>query len=205
MHISWLGNTAIKIQSKPLNEDVVLVVDAYKSEKGSMPRSLTPQIAAFTRTDKNAITLSGEPFILATPGECDVKGVLVTAVEGAEEDTSMLRIDTESVSIGHLGLTKKQLTNRQEEVLSGVDILFVPVGHPDSYDTEQAVKIVNELEPRIVIPMAFQSDVDPKAETADKFIKEMGMAGKVSPEKKVIIKKKDLPQEDMLVILLSKE
>lgn len=205
MHISWLGNTAIRIQSKPLHEDVVVAIDAYKSKEGSVPRSMTPQIAAYTRGEKDAITLSGAPFILSTPGECDVKGVLVTAVEGEDETSSMLRIDTENMSLGHLGLTKKQLSPRQVEVLTGVDILCVPVGHPDSYDAEQAMKIVNQLEPRIVIPMAFQSDVDPKAKTSDAFIKEIGMTGKVQPEKKVIIKKKDLPQEDMQVILLIKE
>lgn len=205
MHISWLGNTAMKIQSKPLHEDVVVAIDAYKSKEGSVPRSITPQIAAYTRGEKDSITLSGSPFILSTPGECDVKGVLVTAVEGDDETSSMLRIDTENMSVGHIGLTKKQLSPRQIEVLTGVDILCVPVGHPDSYDAEQAMKIVNQLEPRIVIPMAFQSDVDPKAKTSDAFIKEIGMAGKVQPEKKVIIKKKDLPQEDMQVILLIKE
>lgn len=205
MHISWLGNTALRIQSKPLNEEVVVAIDAYKSKQGSMPRSMTPQVAAYTRTEKDSVTMSGDPFVLSTPGECDVKGVLVTAVEGSDEKNTMLRVDTEHMSLGHLGLTNKQLTNRQNEVLSGVDILCVPVGHEDAYSAEQAVKIVNELEPRIVIPMAFKSDVDPKAKTADAFIKELGMAGKVQPEKKVIIKKKDLPQEETQVILLSKE
>jgi len=205
MHISWLGNTALKLQAKPLTSDVTVVIDPYKSEAGAMPRSLTPDLAVFTRTEKDAITLSGTPFVLATPGEADVKGVLVTAVEGHDETHVMVRIDAEQISLGHVGLTNKPLTPRQSEVLSGVDVLCIPVGHEQGYDTEQAIKIVNELEPRIVIPIAFKSDVDPNAQTADAFIKEMGMAGKVSPEKKVILKKKDLPLEETQLVLLSKE
>lgn len=205
MHISWLGNTAVKIQAKPLSEEVTVVIDPYKSKVGVMPRSLTPDVAVYTRTEDESITLSGTPFVLATPGEADIKGVLITAVEGHDENSSMVRIDAEQISVGHLGLTNKPLTAHQEEVLSGVDVLCIPVGHPQGYDVEAAVKIVNGLEPRIVIPIAFKSDVDPSAATPDAFIKELGMAGKVSPEKKVILKKKDLPQEETQLVLLVKE
>lgn len=205
MHISWLGNTAIKLQAKPLNDEVTVYIDPYKSEKGVMPRSITPDVAVFTRGEEDSITLSGNPFVLGTPGEIDIKGVLVTSVEGHDENSSMVRIDAEQMSFGHLGLTKKPLNERQEAVLSGVDILCIPVGHPDGYDLETAVKIVSELEPKVVIPIAFKSDVDPQAQTPDAFIKELGMAGKVSPEKKIILKKKDLPMEETQLALLVKE
>ncbi len=205
MHISWLGNTAIKIQAKPLNEDVNIFIDPYKSEKGIMPRSVTPDVAVFTRGENDSITLSGTPFVLATPGEIDIKGVLVTAVEGHDAASTMIRIDAEQMSLGHLGLTNLPLTARQEEVLSGVDVLCIPVGHPDGFSLETALKIVSELEPKVIIPIAFKSDVDPQAQTPDAFIKEMGMTGKVTPEKKVILKKKDLPQEDTQLVLLVKE
>lgn len=205
MHISWLGNTALRIQAKPLNDDVTVFIDPYKSEKGIMPRSVTPDVAVFTRGEDNAITLSGTPFVLGTPGEIDIKGVLVTAVEGHNAESTMIRVDAEQMSLGHLGLTNQELTPHQVEVLSGVDILCIPVGHPDGYNLEMAVKIVSELEPKVIIPIAFKSDVDPQAQTPDAFIKELGMAGKATPEKKVILKKKDLPIEDTQLALLIKE
>lgn len=205
MHISWLGATAIRIQTKPSSEDIVAVIDAYKPKAGSAPRSLTAQIALFTGGGQERITISGNPFTLSTPGECDIKDVLITAVEGHDENNIMLRIDTEQMSIGHMGRAQKLLTERQREVLSEVDILCIPVGDNDCYDAETAVKVANELEPRIIIPMAFESDNEPKAEPIEKFLKEIGMAGKIVPEKKAIIKKKDLPQEETQVIVLSKE
>lgn len=204
MHISWLGNTAFKIQTKPFDKEITIVIDTYKQAHGSFPRNLVADISLYTRGEKDSITISGNPFVLSNPGEIENKGVLVTAVQGHEKNEIMLRIDAEQVSVGHLGLCKKALTDAQLEVLSEVDILLVPVGNGDSYDAETAVKAVNTIEPRIVIPMAFKSDNDPKAAPIDIFLKEIGSPNN-TPEKKVIIKKKDLPQEDTQVIVLSKE
>lgn len=204
MHISWLGTTAVKLIARPLSEDVLITIDTYKPEKGNFPRSFTPNIALFTRGDKEMATLSGDPFILTAPGECEVKGVLISAIPGDAANTTILRLDAEQLSVGHLGLIKKALTNEQLEMLGGVDILFVPVGGGKTYDSEMAIKMINEIEPRIVIPMAFYSDTDPDLAAVDGFLKEMG-ASKGSEEKKVILKKKDLPTEDMQVIVLGKE
>jgi len=204
MHISWLGTTAIKIQTKPFDKEITVVIDPYRPEKGLFPRSLTPHMGLYTRGEKDSVTLSGNPFVLSTPGEIDVHGVLASAVEGHEPGNTMVRIDTEGLSLGHVGLTKKSLTEKQLAMLAGVDILCIPVGHPDSFDAEEAVKIVNAIEPRIVIPCAFKSDNDPEAKPIDSFLKEIG-AKNNEPEKKIILKKKDLPQEELEVRILEKE
>ena len=204
MHISWLGNTAVKIQAKPFDKDVIVVIDPYKQEKGNFPRSLAPNIGLYTRGMKNSITLSGDPFVLDTPGECEHDGVLISSVQGNEEYSAMIRIDAEQLSVGHIGFTKKQLDDKQLEVLAGVDVLIVPVGHPDGLDNEAAIKVINSIEPRIVIPIAYQSDNDPHARPIDSFLKEMGVKEN-HPESKVIIKKKDLPQEETQIVVLSKE
>jgi L-ascorbate metabolism protein UlaG (beta-lactamase superfamily) len=205
MHISWLGTTAIRLQAKPFDEDIVIVIDPYRPAKGDFPRNLMPHIGLFTRGEEETITLSGDPFLLSMPGEIDTKGILVSAVEGFDEKSTMLRIDAEQLSIGHLGLVNKQLTERQLNLLSDVDILFVPVGGKDCYDAEQAVKAVNSIEPRIVIPVAFKSDNDPDADSVEKFLKEIGSKNHEAPQKKVIIKKKDLPEEETRIIVLEKE
>lgn len=202
MHISWLGGTTIKLQTKSVDEDVVIVIDPYKPATGAFPRSLTPNIAILTRGEADTV-LSGEPFILATPGECDIKGVLMSAI-ASDEGHTVTRLDAEGLSIGHLGLTNLPLNDQQRELIGDVDVLFIPVGGGDSYDATAAVKAVNGIEPRIVIPMAFQSDVDPAALPVSAFLKEMGAAA-TEPEAKVIIKKKDLPADETRVIVLSKE
>ena len=204
MHISWLGNTAIKIQVKPFDKDVTVVIDPYKPEKGSFPRSLTPEIGLYTRGQKNSITLSGNPFILDTPGECETKGVLMNAVQGEKAKDIKIRIDAEQLSVGHLGLANKQLTEKELGVLSDVDILIVPVGGDNCYDAQAAAKAANSVEPKIIIPIAFKSENDPGAKPVEDFLKEMGITNQ-TPEKKFIIKKKNLPTEETQVVVLSKE
>ena len=204
MHISWLGTSAIKIQTKPHNEDVIIAIDPYKPEKGSFPRSLAPQIGLYTRGVEGSITLSGDPFVLSTPGECETRGVLVTAVQGHEKGQVFYRIDSEYMNVGHLGNAKKELTDKQLEILGDVDVLIVPVGGGDVYDAEQAVKAVNAVDPRIVIPVWHKSDNDPTVDPVSAFIKAFGSKDIVE-ETKTIIKKKDLPQEDTRVIVCIKE
>lgn len=205
MHISWLGNTAVRIQVKPFDKDVDIVVDAYRPKTGEFPRNLSTDIGLFTRGAENSITLSGNPFILDTPGECETKGVLITAVQGHEDGQIMFRLDVEHLGLAHLGLADKQLTDQQLETLGDVDILLVPVGGKNCYDAETAAKAVNAIEPRVVIPIAYKSDNNPDMESVEKFLKEMGVAGKIQAEKKTIIKNKSLPTEETQVILLSKE
>ncbi|HYE59956.1 MAG TPA: MBL fold metallo-hydrolase [Candidatus Kapabacteria bacterium] len=204
MHLSWLGTTAVKIQAKPFDEDVIIVIDPYRPDKGNFPRSLTPHIALFSRGDTDAITLSGDPFVLATPGECEVKGVLITSIPSKEEGKTLLRLDTEQLSVAHLGLVNHDLLASELEALGDVDILFVPVGGNGTYDAEAAVKAVSAIEPKIVIPMAYQSDNDPSFAAVTTFLKEMGTTSD-SEEKKIIIKKKDLPMDETKVMVLGKE
>ncbi|MBU0596761.1 MBL fold metallo-hydrolase [Patescibacteria group bacterium] len=204
MHLTWLGTTAIKIQTKHNGNDVVLIIDPYKPSVGAFPRSLAPDIGLYTRGEKNSITLSGKPFILSQPGECETGGVLITATAGHEPGSTILRIDAEGISVAHLGLINKTPTNKQFDVISGVDVLCLPVGNADAFTAEAAMKIVSIIEPKIIIPMAYKSDNDPDAKPVDNFLKEMG-ASSEKPESKAILKKKDLPQEETQVIVLTKE
>lgn len=205
MHISWLGTSAVRIQAKPADTDVVVLIDPYKVDKGTFPRSLSADIALYTRGEKNSLTISGNPFILSTPGECETHGVLISMAEGHEKGQTLVRIDAEGMSVGHLGLAKEELTDEQLEMLAGVDILMIPIGDVDgSYGARSAVKTIQSIEPRVVIPIAYQSDNDPDAKGIDGFIKEVGVQPQ-KEEKKVIIKQKDLPQEEMKVIIVSKE
>lgn len=204
MHISWFGTTAIRLQAKTLEKEISIVIDPYKPKEGVFPRSLTADIALYTRGEKDSITVSGNPFVMATAGEVETHNVLISSVQGHEKDDRLFRLDVEGISVGHLGLANKELTAAQLEVLAGVDILFVPVGDMDCYGARSAVKAIQSIEPRIIIPMAYKSDNDSTAKDALGFIKELGVPV-AEEEKKVIIKQKDLPQDETRVILLSKE
>ena len=81
------------------------------------------------------------------------------------------------------------------EELGEIDILILPVGGNTVLSASAASKIVNEIEPKIVIPSHYKIpglifDLD----AIEKFIKEMG--GKKEEMEKLTVKKKELAEDE---------
>ncbi len=203
MHLSWLGQTCVKLQTKFKDEEVTVLIDGYKPEDGDFPRSFSPQVALFSAGSENASTLSQNTFIIDTLAECEVKEVLVTAWP-TEAGSLVFKINTENLSIVHLGRMSKKPDMVNLEKIGSIDILFIPVGGgKNCLSPEDASELVAALEPRIVIPMGYQCDSDKTAKPISEFIKELGLKPEVT-DKKIIIKKKDLPQDETKLMILEK-
>jgi len=206
MHINWLGQTCVKLQTKNLkDEDVVILIDAYKPPSGDFPRSFTPQLAIFSIGDRAAkATLSQNPLVIDTLGECESRDAMVYSLAGPENSADLIfKIIAEGMTIVHLGRINRKLTSDTIGQIGSPDILFLPVGGAPYLDPEVAAQIVTTLEPRIVIPLGHHCDTDPKAGPVSDFIKNMGLKPEAT-EKKIIVKKKDLPQEETKLIILEK-
>jgi hypothetical protein len=201
MHISWLGRNCVKLVAKHLEEDVVVLIDAYKPEKGEFPRSFTPTVALLSQGEDGAATFSQNPLVVTTPGEFETKDCMVVGIPGNDKDL-VFKIMAEGLSLLHVGGLSKKLTNEAMEKIGHVDILFVPSGN-SHLSAEDAAALATELEPRIVIPVGYQCDTDPKAKPLSEFVKEIGLKP-AQTDKKFIIKKKDLPQEDTALFVLEK-
>ncbi|MDO8499881.1 MAG: MBL fold metallo-hydrolase [bacterium] len=204
MHISWLGQTCVKLQIKNTkDEDVIVLIDAYKPDTGDFPRSFSGNIALYSKGVEGAVTISQTPLAVSGPGEVEVKEVMVYALPG-DEGNVIFKINAENMNVVHLGKITKNIPEEKLEGIGHVDILLLPVGGKGIYlDPEDANKIVTALEPRIVIPVGYQCDTDPKVGSLSDFIKEIGLKPD-APEKKLIIKKRDLPAEEMKLIVLEK-
>ncbi len=87
------------------------------------------------------------------------------------------------------------------EALGEIDILILPVGGNTVLSASAAAKVVNELEPKIVIPSHFKmKDLIFDLDGLEKFIKEMG--GKKEEMEKLTVKKKELQEEGTKVVVL---
>ncbi len=203
MHINWIGQTCVRLQTKNVDEDVVVLIDPYKPEKGDFPRSFTPQIVMYSKGQDGSATLSQNPFIMDTLGEVEVKGVLVNSFP-SPDDNIIFKIVIENINVVHLGRLTKKLDNGELESIMSPDVLIIPVGGNGAYlDPEAAADLVTALEPRIIIPIAYHCDTDSKALPVENFIKQVGLKPEVT-EKKLILKKKDLPQEETKLYILEK-
>ncbi len=204
MHINWLGQTCVKIQTKNLkDEDIVIIIDPYKPEKGDFPRNFSPDVVLYSKTAKDSVTISDSAFVVETLGEYEVKDNMIYAID-ANEKEMIFKISAEGMNIVHLGNVKEKISESVIEKLGTPDILFLPIGNGEkSLDPKKAREAVSILEPRVIIPIAYKCDTDPEALPLENFLKEIGIKPETT-DKKIIIKKKDLPQEDTKIFVLEK-
>lgn len=202
MHISWLGQTCVRLQTKNQDEEVVVLIDAYKPDHGEFPRSFTPQMALYSHGLDGAATTSQDPFIISTFGECEVKGVMCYSlpVEGGQ----IFKINAENLNVVHMGKITQKIDDATIEKLGTPDVLIIAVGDSKEYlSPEDASELITAIEPRIVIPMGYQCDTDPKVGPLSNFLKASGLKPDMT-DKKLILKKKDLPNGETKLMVLEK-
>jgi L-ascorbate metabolism protein UlaG (beta-lactamase superfamily) len=213
MIITWQGHSCFKIQDKIGPEGVTVVTDPFTKEVGLKTPNFEADIVTISHDHfdhNNAAALRGNPMVINCAGEYDFKGVLIEGIDsyhdeknGAERGGNiMYRIEIDDISVAHLGDLGHILDNVQLEKLAGTDVLLIPVGGKYTIDAKKAVEVISQIEPRIIIPMHYKTkDSKIDIDEIDKFIKEIGLTP--SYEEKLKISKKDLPQEDMELVILS--
>ena len=213
MIITWLGHSCFKIQDKAGPDGVVVITDPFDKSVGLKAPKCEADIVTVSHDHydhNNVRVIRGNPFVIKSAGEYEVKNVFIEGVEsyhddqqGAERGKNIIyRIDIDDMSVIHLGDLGHTLDAKQLDKLEGADILLVPVGGIYTIGASKAVEVVSQIEPRIVIPMHYKiPGLKISLEGVDKFIKELG----VNPtyEEKLKISKKDLPAEDMELVILA--
>ncbi len=209
MKISWYGQSCFKIETKK----AVIATDPFNKEIGLTPPRFKAEIVTVSHqhSDHNNVSsLKGNPFIIEGPGEYEFKDITVRGINSFHDQSqgkkrglnTIFVIEVEDMRICHLGdFGQKELTNEQLEELSEVDILMIPVGGVYTINGEKAADVINQIEPKIVIPMHYKiPNLKVDLKKVDSFIKEMGT--KKEGEQKLTIKKSDLLKEDMRLIVL---
>ena len=217
MIISYHGHSCFKLKGRR----GTVVTDPYEAYVGFNLPNLSADIVTVSHQhkDHNAVAkvkgteANPKPFLIDCPGEYEVGGISVfgervyhDASQGSERgENTVFTILLDDVRVCHLGDLGHALTETLIEKIGVVDVLFVPVGGTNVLDATQAAAVISQLEPRIVIPMHYQLPglklkSGKKYDTIDKFQKEMG-AG-TEEVLKLKVTKKDLPQEDVQIVIL---
>ncbi len=189
MILYWHGGTCVSLESAGSR----LVTNPFSAEKE--PKDEAGVVLLSESGKKHSSKTS---FVINTPGEYDAKGFFVMAALGQAEgaggnDNLNYIIEAEGIRICYFSQVKKELNDEQLEGLDNVDVLIIGAGDSRD-DNEIAAKIVNQIEPRLAIPIGFE-------EKPTTFLKEMG-SGDIEAQNKLTIKKKDLPQEETEIIVL---
>jgi len=209
MVINWYGQSCFKIIANALT----IVTDPFAKNIGLRPPAFAADIVCVSHQheDHNNISaIGGEPFIVDGPGEYEIKGISILGVESFHDQkqgqerglNTIYLIESEEIRLCHLGdFGQEKLSDEQLEALGGVDILFVPVGGKTTIDASTAAALVNQLEPKLVVPMHYKlPDLKVELDSADKFLKELGAPSKELVDK-ITLKKKLLPESTEVVMM----
>jgi len=214
MEITYLGHAAFRIKGK----NAIVVTDPYTPADVGLkfPKHITADIVTVSHDhpDHNAIhQIEGTSYVVNGPGEYEIKGVGIIGLSTFHDDeqgakrgkNTIYRIEMDGLSLVHLGDLGHTLSTAEVDSLDGVDILMIPVGGFYTIDPAQAVSVINEIEPAIVLPMHYgRTDIDHKAfgtlATREAFLKEIGKED-VIPQPKLLVTKDKLPEQMQVVIL----
>ena len=208
MEIVWQGHSCFRIRSR----EATIVTDPCPPASGYTIGKPTADIVTLSHRHDNHSYLkavAGSPTVLDGPGEYEISGAFVTGIstyhdarKGEDHGPNIVFImEMEEIKICHLGDLGHTPTAEQAEEMTGVDILFVPIGGNTTLDGVRAAEVVSLLEARLVVPMHYKTEAfKGELEPPDRFLKEMGVTAH-EPQTKISVTKNSLPASTQVVML----
>jgi L-ascorbate metabolism protein UlaG (beta-lactamase superfamily) len=205
----FLGHNCVRIKAR---EATILTDPVDRSTGYAMPKQ-TADIVTISHEHPghaNLAAVKPEYQLVTGPGEYEMHEVFITGIrtfhdasKGKERGYNTVYIfEVEGMRICHLGDLGHPLDAEQTEAMSDSDVLLIPAGGGDIISPEQAVEIVGQLGPKIVIPMQYATaSGDTKLAGLERFCKSLGV-DMPTPEDKFVLKQSDLSESMKLVALI---
>ena len=207
MEITWQGHACFRLRS----DDLVVVTDPYPSALGLRPENRAAAVVTVSNSHPNHsnwLEVGGSPRLFDTPGEYEysgiaARGVMTSLGEGQPRESRNVAytIVLDNVNVCHLGDIAAPLTTRQVEELQPVDVLLAPAGGGCTLNLERILQLMQDLDPKIVIPMHYQipGSVEPLG-SLDAFLRLMGVS-EVQPRRSLSVTTSNLPANMQVTIL----
>jgi len=208
MEIIWYGQSCFHLKQRGCS----IVTDPYDPESGFQIPRVTVAIVTVSHNHKEcdyATGFRGSPYIIRRPGEYEIAGSFVFGIStshGLKEEmepdkNTAYIIETEGMTICHLGNLSRVPTQEQIEQLDNIDILLIPVGGGTTIDGAKAAEVVSLLEPRVTIPMHYKTTgAGTNLEGVSRFLSEMGIKAPGKIESYDISKGKLARQPDIVLL-----
>jgi len=156
MELQFYGANCLRISTKK----AAVVVDDNLKELGAKSVTKAGDIALFT--SQHGVPAVETKIIIDQPGEYEVSDISIQGIaarahmdEGGNNST-IFRITTDDIRVAVVGHVYPELSSSQLEALNTVDVLCIPVGgNGFTLDPIGALKLIKEIEPRLVIPVHY--------------------------------------------------
>ena len=203
--VRWFGHSCFM-----LSNSVKIVTDPFDKSVGYPLPEVSADIILISHEhfDHNYVSaISGKPELVRGAGDKTVKGITFKEVKsshGTGRGDNHIRIwELEGIRFAHFGDLGVDLTDSQFKEIGSVDVVFIPVGGYFTIDAEQATKIVNKLNPRIVFPMHYKTPAmgsNFPISGIEPFLKGKKNINKVG-KSSITLKKDTLPKEMTVYVL----
>jgi L-ascorbate metabolism protein UlaG (beta-lactamase superfamily) len=166
MEITWLGHSCFLIRGK----EQTIITDPCHPDLGyrlGEPEADIMTVSHFHPGHSYIEGVADEPKQIKSPGEYEIGGTFITGISTFHDNkkgelkgkNTIYVIETDGITLCHLGDLGHPLGPNLVEELGDVDILFLPVGEVSTIPVDTAVEIVRQLEPPIIIPMHYKTEV----------------------------------------------
>ena len=161
MEINWLGHSCFRLR----DGDTVVITDPFPTSLRLRPDFRQATVVTVSNNHPNHSNwqaVPGEPKVFQAPGEYEFSGIAVRGVMTSlppdtpqEQRNVAFCVQMDNVNVCHLGDIVQPLTTRQRDDLAPVDVLLAPTGGDCTLPLEQILQIIQDLDPKIVIPMHY--------------------------------------------------
>ncbi|NOW07901.1 MBL fold metallo-hydrolase [Clostridium beijerinckii] len=165
MKIKWFGQSCFMITSQ---SGIKVLTDPYKKMLGYKLPEMEADIVSTSHnhSDHNNINIVKSSFIhINEPGNFLEHGIEIKGVQTFHDKTSgskrgkntIYNFKIDDINICHCGDLGHLLNSEQIEKIGNVDILLLPVGGLATLNAVDAVQVMKQLNPTIVIPMHYRT------------------------------------------------
>ncbi|MBD3300407.1 MAG: MBL fold metallo-hydrolase [Candidatus Moranbacteria bacterium] len=173
MLIKHIGHSCFKVETKPsgakLGEKITIYFDPFGGDLGLKPPKGEADmvIVSHDHYDHNYLkNLTGDYFLINNPGEYTFKNISVIGLASYhDEQEGKLRglntiyiLESEKIRLCHLGDLGHIPKKDRIDQIGDVHVLFIPVGGNYTIGPKKAKKIIELIEPRIVVPMHYATE-----------------------------------------------
>jgi len=214
MKITWLGHSAFLIES---NDGTRVVTDpfeagSYDGAVGYAPICEEADIVTVSHehADHNAVECVGAQAEVVrdseprTIGSVRLSGVEVFHDESKGQERGRVTafvLELDGLRVAHLGDLGHVLSDDEARQLGDVDVLLAPVGGYYTIGPEEARRVAEQLDARVIIPMHYKTDaIGFPIQPVDDFLKLMDRVERIG-SKSVEITKDGIPEEPKVLVL----
>lgn len=166
MKIRWFGHACFGLTA---SDETKILTDPFDESVGYVLPSIQPAVVTISHDHfDHAYTggLLGNPRILRTPGEYSEGAVSIRTIRTHHDPSGgrlrgenlLFHFQDRGLGVLHAGDLGHTLTAEQILACGRVDVLLIPVGGTYTVDADGAWRVVEQLQPKLVIPMHFKTD-----------------------------------------------